>query len=148
MTIRHTLTLWTAALSIVVVPALVTAQTALKSPDQVRRALGVLNRVLDHTGRLITAKNYAQLPHENMEFKEGAEAVEKSIGAEPADFRAKIDPLLKKAVADSQAVADLSSSKDDAKLAAAYKTFTESEKKVIAAFPASVQPAPAAPKKD
>ncbi len=119
----------------------------MKSPDTVKKSLGTLTRVVAHTQRLIDAKNYDRIPHENEEFKEGAEALEKSVAGEPADFKTKIDPLLKQAEADSQAVADAAKAHDDAKLASTHATFDASVKTVVAAFPASVQPPPPAPPK-
>lgn len=123
----------------------VQAQT-MTSPDSVKRALTVLNRVKDHTGRLVAAKNYAQLAHENEEFKEGAEALQKSIAAEPREFKGKVEPLLKKALDDSQSVTAAGTAHDDAKMAAAFGALTASVKSVIDAFPASVQPTPPAKK--
>ena len=113
---------------------------AMKSPQKVQNALGTLNRVVDHTQRLITAKNYPHVLHENDEFKEGAEALEKSIAKEPADFKSKVEPLLKKAEADSQSVADAATAKDAAKLAANHAALADSVKALLVAFPAEVQP--------
>lgn len=120
---------------------------ALQSPDQVKAALTVLNRVVDHTERLITAKNYTRLPHENGEFKEGAEALEKAIAPEPGDFKSKVEPLLQKAEADSQSVADAADAHDDAKLASTHAAFAASVSRVLTSFPADVQPlVPSLPK--
>ncbi len=118
------------------------AQTPLKSPDDVKKSLATLNRVVGHTQRLIDAKNYTRLPNENGEFKEGAEALEKDIAQEPKAFKAKVMPLLKKAEADSQAVADAADAHDDAKLATTHAAFADSVKNVLAVFPGDVQPAP------
>src|SRR6185312_3994653 len=72
---------------------------AMQQQDQVKKALATLNRVVGHTQRLIDAKNYERLPHENGEFQEGAEALVKGIAPEPAAFKAKVEPLLKTAEA-------------------------------------------------
>jgi hypothetical protein len=120
------------------------AQAAMQSPDQVKKALGTLNRVVDHTQRLITAKNYTRLPHENGEFQEGAEALETGITGEPAAFKAKVEPLLKQAEAASKSVADAADAKDDAKLASTHAAFAASVSKVLMVFPAEVRPQPAA----
>lgn len=117
------------------------AGRSLKTPEPVQKALTVLNRVTDHTGRLVTAKNFAQLPHENMEFKEGVEALEKSLAGEAADLKSKVGPLIKKAQDDSQKVTDAAATKDEAKVTANFAVMTESVKKLFAAFPANVQPA-------
>jgi hypothetical protein len=118
----------------------VAAGQTVKAPEPIQKALTVLNRVTDHTGRLVAAKNFAQLSHENMEFKEGVEALEKSLGGEAADFKAKVEPLIKKVQDDSQHVADAGTAKDEAKVTANYAVMTESVKKLFAAFPANVQP--------
>ncbi|HVZ27196.1 MAG TPA: hypothetical protein VG798_00935 [Rhizomicrobium sp.] len=116
-------------------------QAAMQQEDQVRKALATLNRVVGHTQRLIEAKNYERLPHENGEFKEGAEALEKGLASEPATFRAKVEPLLKKAEADSQRVADAAGKHDDAALAGSHAAFAASVVQVIALFPPEVRPA-------
>jgi hypothetical protein len=116
------------------------AQATMKSPQQVMNALATFPRTVLHTQILINAKNYARLPHENGEVKEGTEALEKSIADEPAGFKAKVEPLLKKADADSEAIADAANTHDDAKLASAHAAYENSVKLLLAAFPASVQP--------
>jgi F0F1-type ATP synthase membrane subunit b/b' len=116
------------------------AQAALQSPVQVKTALGTLNRVVDHTDRLIKAKNYTHLVHENEEFKEGAEALESATKTENAEFRAHLQPLLSKAEADSQHVADAATAHDDAMLVSTHAAFADSVKAVLADFPAGVQP--------
>jgi hypothetical protein len=118
-------------------PAL--AQTTMKSPQQVTKALGTFSRVVLHTQILINAKNYVRLPHENGEVKEGTEALETAIADEPAAFKAKVEPLIKKADADSQ---------DNAKLASAHATYENSVRLLLAAFPASVQPPRPTPPKN
>jgi hypothetical protein len=124
------------------------AQMALKSPQQVTKSLGTFSRVVLHTQILINAKNYVRLPHENGEVKEGTEALENAIASEPAAFRAKVEPLIKAADADSQSIADAAVAHDDAKLATAHAAYANSVKLLLAAFPASVQPPPPAPPKN
>ena len=82
------------------------ADITLKWPD---KALATLNRVVDHSARLIQAKSYTHLLHENDEFKEGSKALEKAIAGGPADFKVQIEPLLHQADAASQSVATLAS---------------------------------------
>jgi hypothetical protein len=119
------------------------AHAAMQQQDQVKKALATLNRVVGHTQRLIDAKNYERLPHENGEFQEGAEALVKGITPEPAAFKAKVSPLLKKAEADSQSVADAAGKHDDAALARTHAAFAASVVQVIAVFPQEVRPADA-----
>ncbi len=128
------------AASLALAAGAASAQTTMHSPAKVKKALGTLNRVVDHTQRLMTAKNYTRLPHENDEFKEATGALEKGIAKEPDDFKSKVEPLLQKAEADSQNVADAASAHDDAKLATAHDALADSVKAVLAAFPDSVQP--------
>jgi len=119
----------------------------MKSPQDVTHALATFPRVVLHTQILMNAKNYARLPHENGEIQEGSEALEKSIAGEPAAFKAKVEPLLKKVDADSQSVADAADAHDDAKLARNHAALDASVKQLLAAFPASVQPPPPKPPK-
>lgn len=115
---------------------------ALQSPDQVKAALTVLNRVVNHMGRLMAAKNYDRLPHENGEFKEGAAALETALTGEPADFKAKVERLLQQAETDADSVASTAATHDDAKITAAHDKLAASVPRVLAAFPPEVQPAP------
>lgn len=140
MFIRNVLTIC-AAIVAFSLPAPVTfAQTTLASPAQVQNALATLDRVVHHTQRLITAKNYSRLPHENSEFREGAEALARAISTEPADFKEKVTPLLKRAEGDSQSMAAAAAAQDDAKLAETHAALASSVKAVVAAFPDDVQP--------
>jgi cytochrome c556 len=129
-----------AALAAVLAAGSALPQTALQSPAGVQRALGTLKRVVDHTQRLISARNYARLPHENDEFKEGLDALEQSIVKDPADLRAHVEALLKQAQAGSQGIADAAAAHDDARLEAAHAALADSVKAVLAAFPTRVQP--------
>jgi hypothetical protein len=138
MTKRTWMMMWISMLVLPVGAAL--AQVALKSPADVQKALSTLNRVVDHTDRLIKAKNYTRLPHENGEFKEGIEALEKSIAAEPADFRANAKKYIAQASSASQHVADASADHDDAKLASTHAEFADAVKQLIAQFPSNVRP--------
>jgi hypothetical protein len=141
MSIRRLFIAGVLALPFTFAAAMALADAPLKSPAKVQKALASFNRVVDHTERLITAKNYTHLPHENDEFKEGGEALEKAISKEPDDFKAKVAPLLQKAEADSQSVADAAKAKDDAKLAANHDALAASVKDLIDAFPDAVKPA-------
>jgi beta-phosphoglucomutase-like phosphatase (HAD superfamily) len=135
----HQTLLCAASLTLASVVA-VSAAPEVKSPKQVQQALGTLNRVVDHTGRLIARKRYSFLANENDEFKEGASALEQMLANEPADLRSGVEPMLKKASQDAQNIADASSSRDRAKLMADHTALANSVKQIIAAFPSNVQP--------
>ena len=82
--------------------ALVVASTVaaqLKSPDDVKTGLRLLVQVSNDFKRQITAKNFARIPHEYMEYTEAADALRSAIKDEPADFKAKVETRLKAAVA-------------------------------------------------
>ena len=146
VSMRTTLLACATLLALASGPAL--AQTTMKPPQQVTKALGTFSRVVLHTQILINAKNYVRLPHENGEVKEGTEALETAIADEPAAFKAKVEPLIKKADADSQAIADAANAHDNAKLASAHATYENSVRLLLAAFPASVQPPRPTPPKN
>jgi hypothetical protein len=120
------------------------AQTPqLSSPAQVQKALGVMNRVVDHTQRLIAAKNFNQLPRENEEFMEGSDALKQSIAGDPAAFKTKIEALLDKADANSKDLAAASNASDPSKLSQIHDELATSVRMVVAAFPNNVKPGPA-----
>ncbi len=120
------------------------AQTPqLSSPAQVQKALGVMNRVVDHTQRLIAAKNFNQLPRENEEFMEGSDALKKGISGDPAAFKTKVEALLEKADANSKELAAASSASDASKLSRLHDELATSVRRVVAAFPGNVNPGPA-----
>lgn len=114
-------------------------QANAAATDDEKKALAVLVRVVGHTQRLIDAKNFDRLPHENGEFKEGAEALEKSLGGD-APLHAKVEPLLRTAVAASQKLADAAPGHDASNLETIHAEFDAAVKRVVAAFPADVQP--------
>jgi hypothetical protein len=140
MFIRTLLLAGALALPVALGAGIASADAPLKSPAKVQKALATFNRVVDHTERLIVAKNYKHLLHENDEVKEGGAALEKAIAKEPADFKATVEPLLQKAEADSQSIADAATAKDDAKLATNHDAYAGSVQALLAVFPASVQP--------
>lgn len=119
---------------------------AAAHPAGISSALGVLNRVVGHTQRLIAAKNFTRLPHEDGEFKEGVEALESAIAREPADFKLKVEPLIKQAEDRSHALAVASGQGDPAKLDAAHAALADSVRTLSAAFPQNERPSvPALP---
>ena len=149
MNMREFLLLCTTSMTIAGA-SIASAQAPLKSPVQVKQALGTLNRVVGHTQRLIDAKNYARLPHENAEFKEGIEALDASIAGESAQFKSAVATLIDQSRGDSQSLADAAQVHDPASLAAAHAALADAVKSLVAAFPAEVRPsatppAPASP---
>jgi hypothetical protein len=115
-------------------------QAAAHPSDGVSAALGVLNRVVGHTQRLIAAKNFTRLPHEDGEFKEGVEALENAIAREPADLKREVEPLIKQAGERSHALAVASGQGDPATLDAAHHALADSVRTLIAAFPEGERP--------
>jgi hypothetical protein len=114
----------------------------LKSPDQIKTCLRILMQVTNDFDRQITRQSYARLPHENMEFMEGAQALRQALANESADLRAQVEPALQKAVDAAQHVADMSSSNDDAKLRAGHGEMLKAVNAVFAYFPEDLRPDP------
>jgi hypothetical protein len=121
------------------------AAADLKAPDRVRTGLRIMNQVVGHTGRLIDAKNYDQLPREGREFTEGAEALKQAIADEPASLKAKVGPEIDAALKSSAALSDVAKSHDDAKVRTAHAAFAKTVQAVIGDFPQDVRPAAARP---
>jgi hypothetical protein len=147
MSIRNALVISATSLALALGAGFASAQTtsaqvSMNSPTEVQRALTVLNRVVDHTKRLIAAKNYAQLSRENTEFNDGSQALERSIAKEPGPFKTQVGSLLRKADSDSKNLADASRTPDTARLEAIQGELAGSVKQIFAMFPASVQPSP------
>lgn len=135
---RRNVLVCAAALSLAVISS--ASAQSVNASKRVQQALGTLNRVVDHTGRLISAKNYAFLPAENNEFKEGTAALRGVLGRQPAKLRTTVGPMLKKAAAESQSMADAAASHDDAKLASTHAALAASVNEILGAFPANVRP--------
>jgi sporulation protein YlmC with PRC-barrel domain len=120
------------------------AQTPeLSAPGQAQKALTAMNRVVDHTQRLIAAKNYNQLPRENEEFMEGSDALKKSIAGDPAAFKTKIEALIEKADANSKELAAASSGSDASKLSRLHDDLANSLRQIVSAFPTDARPSAA-----
>ncbi len=128
-----------AALSVAFATA-ASAAPEVKSQKQVQQALGTLNRVVDHTGRLISQKKYGLLPSENNEFKEGVAALQQTLSGQPADLKSSVGPMLKKASDQSQDMANAANSRDRSKVLSSHAALANSVKQIIAAFPADAQP--------
>jgi hypothetical protein len=115
----------------------------LKSPDDVKTALRLLVQVSNDFKRQITAKNFARIPHENMEYTEAADALRTAIKDEPADFKAKVETKLKAAVAAFQKVSDMSADTPDAdKLMEEHGKAVTAMNAVFDLFPPDLRPDP------
>ena len=116
------------------------AQAALKSPDGVRTSLRIMNQVVTHTGRLIMAGNFDQLPRESREFTEGAELLRTAIAGEPEAFKARINPLMRRAVLASSDLNAASKGRSPERIRAAHEMFAETVQRVIVQFPENLRP--------
>ena len=113
----------------------------LKSPDDVKSGLKLLVQVSNDFKRQITAKNFARIPHENMEYKEAADALRSAIKDEPANFKAKVETRLKASVAAYQKVSDMSAATPDPdKLMAEHGRAEATMKAVFELFPPELRP--------
>ncbi len=138
--VRNAVVVSTASLFLAFAAGTASAQTTGQSPQQVQKSLGDLNRVVDHTQRLIVSQKFNQLSRENDEFQEGARALEKSIAAEPSDFKMKIAGMLERAKAESKHLANAAQTPDGATLARIHTSLADAVKEILAAFPNSVHP--------
>jgi hypothetical protein len=118
----------------------------LKAPDDVKTALRLLVQVSNDFKRQITAKNFARVPHENMEYMEAADALRTAVKDEPADFKAKVETRLKAALAEYQKISDMSANSPDAdKLMAEHAKAVAAMNSLFDLFPAELRPDPNAP---
>jgi sporulation protein YlmC with PRC-barrel domain len=123
---------------------LASAQTPqLSAPGQAQKALTAMSRVVDHTQRLIAAKNYNQLPREDEEFMDGSDALKKSIAGDPPAFKTKVEVLLDRADANSKDLAAASSGSDFSKLSRLHEDLANSVRQIVSAFPNDAQPSAA-----
>ena len=123
-----------------------TVAAQLKSPDDVKTGLRLLVQVSNDFKRQITAKNFARIPHEYMEYTEAAEALRSAIKDEPANFKAKVETRLKAAVTAAQKESDMSAKTPDAdKLMAEHGKAVTAMNAVFELFPADLRPDPNAP---
>lgn len=115
----------------------------LKSPDDVKRGLTLLVQVSNDFKRQIGARNFQRIPHEYMEYTEAADALRAVIADEPADFKAKVEPKLKAAVAAYQKVTDMSAKTTDVDaLMAEHARAVTAMNAVFDLFPAALRPDP------
>jgi hypothetical protein len=115
----------------------------LKSPDDVKNALKLLVMVSNDFKRQINNKNFARVPHENMEYMEASDGLRTAIKDEPADFKAKVETRLKAADAAYQKVSDMSTTTPDAdKLMAEHAKAVTAMNALFDLFPAELRPDP------
>ena len=118
----------------------------LKSPDDVKTALRLLVQVSNDFKRQITAKNFARVPHENMEYHEAADALRAAVKDEPAAFKSKAETRLNAAVAAYQKISDMSATTPDAdKLMAEHAKAVTAMNALFDLFPADLRPDPNTP---
>ena len=118
----------------------------LKSPEDVKTGLRILQGVSNDFKRQITNKRFTRVPHENQEYKEAADALRSAIKDEPADFKAKVETKLKAANAAYQKVSDMSAGTPDAdKLMAEHAKAVTAMNAVFDLFPAELRPDPNMP---
>jgi hypothetical protein len=122
------------------------AAAALQAPKSVTSGLRVLNQVVGHTGRLVSSKDFDKVPGEHGEFVEGAAMLREAIRGEPADFTAKVEAALTRAIEASEALDKTTSSGDPEKIAAAHTEFAAKVKEIVELFPEDVRPKPRQPK--
>ncbi len=121
-------------------------QSQLKSPEKVKTALRLLVQVSNDFKRQITAKNFARLPHENMEYTEAAGALRVAVQDEPADFKNRVEARLKAALAEYQKISDMSSAAPDAgKLMTEHAKAVNAMNALFDLFPAELRPDPNTP---
>ena len=118
----------------------------LKAPDDIKMTLRLLVQVSNDFKRQITAKNFARVPHEFMEYTEAADAVRSAMNGESADLKAKVETRLKAAVAAYQKVSDMSAKETDVdKLMAEHAKAVTAMNAVFDLFPAALRPDPNLP---
>jgi len=118
------------------------AQTTWKSPESIKTGLRIMNQVVGHTGRLIAAKNYDQLPREGQEFEQGLAVLNEGIANESADFKTKIGPLLAKARVAANAMSEAAQTHNESMLSLTHEQFAAAVKAVTDMFPEEMRPQP------
>ncbi len=118
----------------------------LKAPDDIKMTLRLLVQVSNDFKRQITARNFARVPHEFMEYTEAADAVRSAMNGESADLKAKVEKRLKAAVAAYQNVSDMSAKETDVdKLMAEHAKAVTAMNALFDLFPAALRPDPNLP---
>jgi hypothetical protein len=115
----------------------------LKSPNDVKRGLLLLVQVSNDFKRQIGAKRFERVPHEYMEYTEGADALRDAVKDEPTAFKARVETRLKAAVAAYQKVSDMSGKTPDAdELMAEHAKAVAAMNALFDLFPADLRPDP------
>lgn len=131
-----------AACGVLLIASLPISAADLKSPEAVKNGLRILAYVQDDMSRKLASKTYDRLPHENEEFQEAAVPMRESVANEPAEFKVKVDALLKKAQAAANNVAEVSKTNDEAKIKAAVQAVADALKPLNELFPEALRPVP------
>ena len=114
----------------------------LKAPDDVKNALRILAYVQDDMARKLPSHSYARLPHESQEFTEASAAMRDAVAKEPDAFKAQVERALGKALAASDAVAEISKSNDEAKITSAVAAVDAALQELNKLFPEPLRPVP------
>ncbi len=120
------------------------AAAPLKAPVQVKKALQSLASVQADMKTKAATQAWARLPPENPPFQQAAQALRDSIANEPVSFRESVEKRLVVATHAVKNVAELSSTRDDAKIAAALAAVDAALQPLDKLFPQSLRPKPPA----
>jgi len=142
----HKISAVRSALALVGSLALAAAQAAAgaepQAPDQVHTALQILASVYADMESKLPSQQFDRIPHENIEFHEGAGAMRDAMKKEPDDYKARVMAALDKALNDSQNVADISKTHDAAKVRAALDALVVSMRALNGLFPETLRAEP------
>ena len=116
--------------------------TELKAPEQIHMALRILASVYADMGAKLKSQQFDRLPHENQEFQDGSGAMRDAIADEPADFRAKVQASLEKALTAAQHVADARKSHDAMQVTSAIDALATSMRTLNDMFPEALRAEP------
>lgn len=112
----------------------------LKNADQIGYTLKLITHVSNDFLRQVERKTFDRIGHENEEFHEASEALEKAVANESPELKQKVTAALKDAVAAGDAVAAKASTNDEAVLRAAHSEFAKKITALDALFPAAMRP--------
>ena len=114
----------------------------LKNAEQIGYTLKLITHVTNDFLRQIDRKTYDRIPHENEEFHEAGEALEKAVANEAPALKQKVSVALKEAVAAGQAVSDKNTTNDEAVLRPLHGEMVKKVAALDALFPAAMRPDP------
>lgn len=112
----------------------------LKNPERIGYVLKLLTHVSNDFLRQVERKTFDRIGHENEEFHEASEALEKAVANESPELKQKVTAALKDAVAAGDAVAAKASTNDEAVLRAAHGELAAKLAALDALFPAAMRP--------